>query len=225
MKVRLVSSLTGLKFACCQPIVSKWVICSVTRFGENSPLWQKNQTYLGKFLDGLFYIWKTFLPTLAFLCLVAIVIVVYGHKLNNNIVVWSHWSNGYCSLDYRTFFSPFCLNVLHERLTLKGLLNWAFKNFYGLKTLDLREKNKLAMVMLMPANLNIAGSLNSSYLYCTLVGVDEPLIFQPMRIWYLSLRINASIPIYKFAYTYLWSFSRFGVYFSIPENVPNCASR
>ena len=63
---------------------------SVTRFGEISPLWQ-NFKSLGNFLNGLFSIWQTFVPTLAFYATGQIVLVVNGQRFKNNknSAIWS----------------------------------------------------------------------------------------------------------------------------------------
>ena len=57
----------------------------MTRFGEILPIRQN--------LDGLFSIWQTFVPTLAFFATGQIFIVVNGQRLNSNLAIWSHWSH------------------------------------------------------------------------------------------------------------------------------------
>ena len=63
---------------------------SVTRFGEISPLCQTFKSLWVIFLDVLFSIWQTFVPTLAFYAIGQIVIAVNGQRLNNSIAIWSH---------------------------------------------------------------------------------------------------------------------------------------
>ena len=45
----------------------------------------------GNFLNGLYCMWQTFVPTLAFYATGQILFVVSGQRLNNNIAIWSHW--------------------------------------------------------------------------------------------------------------------------------------
>ena len=52
---------------------------------QNFATLAKKLNVLGKFLNGLFCIWQTFLPTLAFFILLGI--VVNDHTLINNIAV------------------------------------------------------------------------------------------------------------------------------------------
>ena len=58
---------------------------------------------LGNFLDSLFSIWQTFVPTLAFLCYGQIVIVVNGQRLNNKIAIRSHCSPSHDSKGSRIY--------------------------------------------------------------------------------------------------------------------------
>ena len=63
---------------------------SVTRFGEISPLWQKNKVF-GHFWYGLISIVQTFLPNMAiFYATRQILIVENGQVLINNLAIWSY---------------------------------------------------------------------------------------------------------------------------------------
>ena len=66
-----------------------WVASSVTRFFKISQIRHKKS--LGNFLDGLFSIWQTFVPTLAFYSAGQIRIAVNGQRLKSIIAIWSHW--------------------------------------------------------------------------------------------------------------------------------------
>ena len=62
-------------------------VCSVTRFGEISPFWQKIQVFDGFFIFGKIanLLWQIYYITgLVF-------IVANGHIIKHNLTIWSHW--------------------------------------------------------------------------------------------------------------------------------------
>ena len=63
---------------------------SVTRLGEISPLWQKNESPWQMF-EGLFLIWQM-LSLLWQICYIIglIFIAVVGQILKYNLIIWSH---------------------------------------------------------------------------------------------------------------------------------------
>ena len=66
------------------------MVCSVTRFGEISPLWQ-NLRCLWQIFEGLFDFWHSLKPTLAiFYAIGQFCIDVKFQILKNNLDIWSH---------------------------------------------------------------------------------------------------------------------------------------
>ena len=65
------------------------VLPSVTRFGETSPIWQ----YLKVF--GKIFYWFWYLANICtYLGIFMLLgIDLNGHRVNNNIAIWSHWSS------------------------------------------------------------------------------------------------------------------------------------
>ena len=68
---------------------------SVTRFGEISPLWQFFLKFSSNFVYGLFSIWQTFAPTLAFLYCWTYYHSCYCQRLNSHLVTLLQTKGGF----------------------------------------------------------------------------------------------------------------------------------
>ena len=74
---------------------------------------------LGNFMDGLFSIWQTFVPTLAFFATGQIFIIVNSQRLNSNIAIWSHCRlPTYLALSYIHSFTHTFMNIDSLSLSL-----------------------------------------------------------------------------------------------------------
>ena len=70
--------------------VNNTLICTVTRFGEISPLWPNLKSF-GQLIESLFSIWQTFEPGLTnFVSNWAISYSCYWPNIENNLSLWSH---------------------------------------------------------------------------------------------------------------------------------------
>ena len=68
---------------------------SVTRFGEILPIWQFFLKFSSNFVYGLFSIWQTFAPTLAFLYCWTYYHSCYCQRLNSHLVTLLQTKGGF----------------------------------------------------------------------------------------------------------------------------------
>ena len=89
--------------------------CSVTRFGEISPLWQKFRCF-GKSLT-VYFLFGKMLSQLWQTCYIIFQIftVANGQVLKNNLTIWSHWSGDYSRPVPHLLFITYvwCVALLH----------------------------------------------------------------------------------------------------------------